>query len=49
LCHCHQIVLLLLMLSVLIYGLKLRSVIIRYLLAPDSKSPINTLVWADQV
>ena len=34
----------------LVFGIKLRSIIILYLLSPDTKlGPINSLIWMDQI
>ena len=44
-----KLAILILMIPVLCYGLKLRSLIIRYLMSPECKGPINALIWADQI
>ena len=44
-----QLVILMLMLTIFCGGLKLRLLILRYLLSPESKGPINALIWADQL
>jgi len=44
-----QLAILILMLVIFCYGLKLRMLIIRYLMSPECKGPINALIWADQM
>jgi len=44
-----QWIILVLMLATFCCGLKFRCLIIRYLISPECKGPINALVWADQI
>ena len=44
-----QVLILILMLTTFCQGLKFRSLIIRYLMSPECKGPINALIWADQM
>ena len=44
-----QLIILILMLVVFCFGLKYRFLIIRYLMSPECKGPINALIWADQM
>ena len=44
-----QVLILILMLATFCQGLKFRSLIIRYLMSPECKGPINVLIWADQM
>jgi len=44
-----QLIILILMLATFCFGVKFRFLIIRYLLSPECKGPINALFWADQI